>query len=203
MQDKSSRGSPGGPSPAPGPFPSESPTPQPPRVFFPDGQPSEGQPPWRRTFPVDVPRDRAVSRRDFTRLMVLTGLACTVGQFGVGLASLKPAPEAPAPRALTRVDGLPVGGTLRFAYPGEQDPNLLMHLAPGIFVAYGQRCTHLECPVVPRPDLGRLECPCHQGWFDMAEGRPQAGPPRRPLPRVLLEIRDGVVYATGVQERPI
>jgi len=43
-----------------------------------------------------------------------------------------------------------------------------------------------------------LHCPCHNGWFDLATGAPNAGPPRRPLERVTLEIRDGVLYATGV-----
>jgi Rieske Fe-S protein len=68
------------------------------------------------------------------------------------------------------------------------------------FVAYDQLCTHLLCPVVPAVDVGRLHCPCHNGWFDLETGRPVAGPPQRALPRVLLEVRDGTVYATGVEE---
>jgi arsenite oxidase small subunit len=34
-------------------------------------------------------------------------------------------------------------------------------------------------------------------------GRPLAGPPRRPLTRVVLEVRDGVIYATGVELRTV
>jgi Rieske Fe-S protein len=30
-------------------------------------------------------------------------------------------------------------------------------------------------------------------------GRPTAGPPRRPLPKITLDIRDGTIYATGVE----
>jgi Rieske Fe-S protein len=33
----------------------------------------------------------------------------------------------------------------------------------------------------------------------MATGRPIAGPPQRPLERILIEIRGGDIYATGVQ----
>ena len=33
----------------------------------------------------------------------------------------------------------------------------------------------------------------------MTTGRPQAGPPRRPLPRVVLETRQGVIHAVGVE----
>jgi len=172
-----------------------------PRIRFPDGRPEADQPGWRHAFPIDWGRDQVVSRRDFTRLMVLTGLAFTVAQFGVGLASLRAGRARPEPKALARVEEIPVGETMRLHYPGPRDPILLTHLSTGAFVAYGQLCTHLQCPVVPRAELGRLECPCHNGWFDLAEGRPMAGPPRRPLTRIQLEIRDGVIHATGVEER--
>ena len=55
--------------------------------------------------------------------------------------------------------------------------------------------------MIPQLGEGRLHCPCHNGYFDLATGRPIAGPPRRPLPRIKLEVRDGVIYATGVEER--
>jgi Rieske Fe-S protein len=66
-------------------------------------------------------------------------------------------------------------------------------------VAFSQKCTHLSCAVIPEPGQGQLRCPCHHGYFDMSEGRPVAGPPRRRLPRITLEVRDGVIYATGVE----
>ena len=66
-------------------------------------------------------------------------------------------------------------------------------------LAYDQKCTHLSCAVVPEVEHVRLACPCHKGYFDLATGRPVAGPPRRPLPRVTVHVRDGVVYATGVE----
>jgi Rieske Fe-S protein len=34
----------------------------------------------------------------------------------------------------------------------------------------------------------------------LRSGRPLAGPPRRPLPQVTLEIRDGRIYATAIGE---
>ncbi|MGH7928570.1 MAG: ubiquinol-cytochrome c reductase iron-sulfur subunit [Candidatus Binatia bacterium] len=68
-------------------------------------------------------------------------------------------------------------------------------------MAYHQKCTHLSCPVIPHVEEGRLHCPCHEGIFDLATGRPLAGPPRRPLPRIMLQIREGRIYAGGVEER--
>jgi Rieske Fe-S protein len=70
-------------------------------------------------------------------------------------------------------------------------------------VAYGQQCSHLSCAVVPAPEQDRLRCPCHNGFFEIREGRPVAGPPRRPLPRIKLEVRGGVIYATGVELRTV
>jgi Rieske Fe-S protein len=55
--------------------------------------------------------------------------------------------------------------------------------------------------VVPQPDKGRFHCPCHEGSFNLATGAPIAGPPRRPLPRISVEVRSGAVYATGVELR--
>jgi Rieske Fe-S protein len=47
---------------------------------------------------------------------------------------------------------------------------------------------------------GKLHCPCHNGWFDLHTGVPLAGPPARPLARVLLEVRNGQVFATGITD---
>jgi Rieske Fe-S protein len=38
-------------------------------------------------------------------------------------------------------------------------------------------------------DHNRLECPCHEGYFSVSDGRVLQGPPLRPLPRVVLERR--------------
>jgi len=87
-----------------------------------------------------------------------------------------------------------------FAYPERSTPRLLVRTGEETFVAYDQQCTHLLCPVVPAVEEGALHCPCHNGWFDLETGRAVAGPPRRPLPRVLVEVRGGTVYAVGVED---
>jgi Rieske Fe-S protein len=53
--------------------------------------------------------------------------------------------------------------------------------------------------VAPEVEHKRFFCPCHLGSFDLASGRPLAGPPRRPLPRIVLENRGGILYAVGVE----
>ena len=168
----------------------------------PDGRPIEDQPAWREDFPIDWPQDQYVERRDFMKFMVLTSFAFTVGQFWIGAQNWwRTRHGLLATRRIASLDSLPIGGSLVFEYPGEHDICVLVRLADAEVVAYGQKCTHLSCAVVPKPEQGVLHCPCHEGLFDLRSGRPIAGPPRRPLPRIVLEVRERDVYAIGVEQR--
>lgn len=168
----------------------------------PDGRPHHAQPRWRKDFPIDTPRDEYVTRRDFSKFMVLTSFAFAVGQLWIVAQNLlRGRTGAPPVRPIAPVSEVPVGGSLVFTYPGEDDHAILVRLEEERFVAYDQRCTHLLCPVLAQPDQGRLHCPCHNGNFDILTGRPISGPPERPLPRITLDVRDGTVYATGVEVR--
>lgn len=173
----------------------------------PDGRPDAEQPAWRQDFPIDWPQDVYVARRDFTKFMVLTSLAFVVGQAWIGVMTLLRRREKPAAMKVASLEAVPVGGSVTFKYPGPHDDCVLVRTGPGSgtagLVAYGQKCTHLSCAVVPRVGEGCLGCPCHEGSFDLATGRPIAGPPRRPLPKVTLEVRGNDVYATGVEERTV
>ncbi len=170
---------------------------------FPDGLPLSKQPRWRQDFPTDIPEDDALARREFTKFLVLTSGAFVAGQCWIGMMSLlqddRPTPEM---RIAAEAE-VPPGGVVEFRYPNEDTPCLLIRLDDGRLVAYGQQCSHLSCAVIPRPEKGELHCPCHQGAFEIYDGRPIAGPPRRPLPRIRLEVRDGVIYATGLELRTV
>jgi nitrite reductase/ring-hydroxylating ferredoxin subunit len=167
----------------------------------PDGRPEAEQPRWRQDFPIDWPQDNYISRRDFTKFMLLVSLAFTVGQLWILAQNFFRRQRGELPiREIARLDEIPVGGSLLFNYPEEHAPRIMVRLAEQSFVAYDQLCTHLSCPVIPQPEVGYLHCPCHEGLFDLATGQPLAGPPRRPLPRIRLEIRGDKIYATGVEE---
>jgi Rieske Fe-S protein len=171
-------------------------------TIAPDWRPMEEQPAWRADFPIDWPQDQYVERRDFMKFMVLTSLAFTVGQFWIAAENWWRRQRGDAEMTrLAGVDDLAVGETRTFTYPTEHDPCVLVRTGDRSFVAYNQKCTHLSCAVLPRVAEGLIRCPCHEGLFDLASGRPVAGPPRRPLSRVLLEFRGGQIYATGVEER--
>ena len=46
----------------------------------PDGQPAEEQPVWRQEYPIDWSASEYVTRREFTRLLLVTSFAFVVGQ---------------------------------------------------------------------------------------------------------------------------
>ena len=96
-------------------------------------------------------------------------------------------------------------GTARvFRFAGE--PALLVRRGDGTYLALGQKCTHLACPVTYRPaaegEAERLECHCHRGRFDLETLQGTGGPPRalRPLRRIALQVEPGRVRATGFAE---
>lgn len=173
-------------------------------TIAPDGRPMDQQPAWRTDFPIDWPQDHYVERRDFMKFMVLTSLAFTVGQFWIGAQNWwrRRTGRHEMVRVASVAD-LPVGATKTFAYPTEHDPCVLVRANERTFVAYNQKCTHLSCAVVPRVEDGVIRCPCHEGLFDLTSGRPIAGPPRRPLSIVRLQIRGNDIYAAGVEERTV
>jgi nitrite reductase/ring-hydroxylating ferredoxin subunit len=167
----------------------------------PDRGVMEEQPKWRRDFPIDTVQDGYVARREFTKFLGLTSLAFVAGQVWIALQNRWRKSRGQLPLlALGRLDELPVGQAITFYYPTDTDPALLLRLDLETFVAYGSQCTHLQCPVLPAIDSGRLHCPCHAGFFDLMTGRPTAGPPRRALPRILVQVRAGTIYASGIEE---
>lgn len=168
----------------------------------PDGRPFREQPQWRNDFPIDWPQDELVARRDFTKFLVLTSLAFVVGQLWIVFENFKRKRKGQLPvKHIARADAIPVGGSMVFAYPAEHDTCLVVRSGYDSYFAYDQRCTHLSCAVVPDLANGRLHCPCHNGSFEMRTGIPTAGPPRRPLERIVLEIRGGNLYAIGREVR--
>src|SRR5215831_7481070 len=111
---------------------------------FPDDRPLSQQPRWRQDFPTDIPADDALSRREFTKFLVLTSGAFVAGQCWIGLMNVlrqdRPMPEK---RIAAEGDVL-VGEVVEFRYPTDDDPCLLIRLDARRLVAYGQECSHLS-----------------------------------------------------------
>jgi len=103
------------------------------------------------------------------------------------------------PEIVVAQDGdIPVRGSKIFTYPTDIQPCILLRPSGDNYVAFSRICTHASCPVHYQPDENRLDCPCHGGIFSGADGSVLAGPPPRPLPRIILERRGQDLVATGI-----
>ncbi|MFD1037754.1 ubiquinol-cytochrome c reductase iron-sulfur subunit [Virgibacillus byunsanensis] len=97
------------------------------------------------------------------------------------------------------VGNVAVGDSVEFHFPSEHDSAVLIRLEKDKYVAYQNACTHLRCPVYWVKEEQEMVCPCHHGVFDVNNGAPTAGPPRRPLPEIVVEVNDGAIYAVRVK----
>jgi nitrite reductase/ring-hydroxylating ferredoxin subunit len=155
---------------------------------------------WRDEITIDAADERYVTRRQFTKFLVLTSFGMFVGQLWILVRSLfGRADTPPAPLVVGRAGDLPVGAARVFHFPSPNDPCLLIRTSAEGYVAYSQKCTHLSCAVYFDAGKRRIECPCHEGAFSATDGRPLQGPPPRPLPRIRLERRGDELVATAVE----
>src|SRR5579864_339043 len=154
---------------------------------------------WRQDFPVTWESDNYVTRREMVKFLALGSLTIAGANFMVaGLPHVVKASEIPRTRVALQ-SAISVGGSILFSYPTEEDPCILIRQHNGDLVAYSQVCTHLSCAVIHREQENTLFCPCHNGYFTVEEGRPYAGPPTRPLPRIKLEQQGDEIFAVGVE----
>lgn len=87
-------------------------------------------------------------------------------------------------------DFAPGSGTLfRFG----NKPGLLLRFPNGDFKAFSATCTHLDCTVQYREDMGLIWCACHNGKYDL-NGTNIEGPPPRPLDAFAVIVKAGEVH---------
>jgi Rieske Fe-S protein len=157
---------------------------------------------WREEISIFSADERYVNRRQFAKFLVLTSLGMFVGNVWILVKSwLTRKPSYPL-RHVALTGEIPVGGVKLFRYPGPEDPCILIRRGEDEYAAYSQKCTHLSCAVYYARGEDRLECPCHEGYFSVRDGRVLQGPPQRPLPRVVLQRRGDVLVAAGMDPHP-
>lgn len=151
-------------------------------------------------FPYDREAEAQVTRREFCNFLGLTSAALFVGAAGfAGKAALdaRDTPQFPTSK-IEGAERLPRGSSLNFQYPTAKDSAILVRTLDGELHAFGQKCTHLSCPVYFERAHQRLECPCHDGAFDAKTGNVLYGPPPRPLDPIKLDVgADGQVWAVA------
>jgi len=155
--------------------------------------------PYQADFPYDRDEEAQVTRREFCNFLGLTSAALFLGAGGFAARAALDARKSEAFSAI-QIDGaetLAPNSSLNFSYPTARDSAILIRTSDGSYRAYGQKCTHLSCPVYYSRDHQRLECPCHEGAFDASTGNVLYGPPPRALDAIEIEVRGGQVWATG------
>ena len=157
------------------------------------------EPLWRDEFSVFTADERYVSRRQFSKFLVLTSLAMFAGNLWILVRSWFSRKPTYAAVTIGRADEIPVGGVKLFPYPDADEQCILIRTTEKEYVAYSQKCTHLSCAVFYSGETNRLECPCHNGAFSVRDGSVLQGPPRRPLPRVALERRGDDLIALRME----
>lgn len=154
---------------------------------------------WQDEFPVFTADERYVNRRQFTKFLTLTSFAMLAGNLWILVRSLLHRSPSYPRQPIAAADEVAVGGVKVFAYPTAGDSCLLVRTGSDSYVAYSQKCTHLSCAVYYAKEENRLECPCHQGFFSIADGSVLQGPPQRALPRVTLEMKGGQLLAVSME----
>ena len=156
--------------------------------------------PHQKDFPYERDEEAQVTRREFCNFLALTSTALFVGAVGFAGKAAFDARNEPTftPKPIPNAATMPVGSALNFRYPTEKDTAILVRVSETEYYAYGQKCTHLSCPVYFEHERGRLECPCHEGAFDVKTGNVLYGPPPRPLDRIEIErLANGEVRAVA------
>ncbi len=154
-----------------------------------------------REFPYDRDKEAQVTRREFCNFLGLTSTALFLGAVGFAGKSVYDSQQIEKFTPL-KVEGgvsLEKNAALNFHYPTADDPAILIRTNDGNYYAYGQKCTHLTCPVYYSKETLRIECPCHEAGFEATTGNVLYGPPPRPLDRIAVEVKDGEVWAIGVK----
>jgi len=160
---------------------------------------SSSEPLWKEEFSVRTADERYVTRRQLTKFLVLTSFGMFVGNLWILVRSIfSKAPSYPQ-QIVARLGEIPVGGVKLFTYPTKDDHCILVRTSENEHVAFSQKCTHLSCAVYYSQENNQLQCPCHKGFFSVANGSVLQGPPTRPLPKIVLESRDGQLIAVDIK----
>jgi len=136
-------------------------------------------------------------RRDFLKIALGAGaLAWIAAVLYPVIAYLKPPRQAEVEVTSVKVGKLAAiekdsGTIVRFG----SKPVILIRSAAGDLRALSATCTHLDCTVQYRKDLGVIWCACHNGKYDLT-GRNISGPPPRPLDEYRVIVQGDDVFVS-------
>lgn len=163
--------------------------------------PLPDKPAYEVDFPIERVEAEHVTRREFAKFLCLVSGGMVVGSAWVAVKDkIFPPFRLEGEAYVCKTTDVPLGGTFAFVLKGSKIPFILIHLNDGSWRAYEQKCTHLSCAVYYQPKVDKIECPCHNGYFDARTGNVLQGPPPRPLPHLDVLIKEDAIYVTEAQK---
>ena len=136
-----------------------------------------------------------ITRRDFLKLLQGAGALIGVSALATPVVAYFYPPkliEMPTEPVLVCPESeLPVGEAKIVEFG--RYPAIIVNTEGGL-KAYSAVCTHFACLVKWNPETKRLECPCHDGYFNATDGSVISGPPPKPLLALAAEAVDGKIY---------
>ena len=136
-----------------------------------------------------------ITRRDFLKLAQGAGAAIGLTAITAPLVAYFYPPkleEMPSEPVLVCPESeLPLGQSK--IVPFGRYPALVINTSAGL-KAYSAVCSHFACIVKWNAEDNLIECPCHEGYFDVMTGEVTSGPPPTPLESLETEIVDGQIY---------
>ena len=139
------------------------------------------------------------SKRDFLKILLSGGVVALIGSILYPMfAYLKPPKQGEVEVSSVKVGKLKdiekdSGQIIKFG----SKPVILLRTAQGELRAFSATCTHLDCTVQYRKDMGMIWCACHNGKYDL-NGRNVSGPPPRPLSEYRVVVQGEDVFVSKI-----
>jgi Rieske Fe-S protein len=135
------------------------------------------------------------SRRDFLKYILSGGILALIASILYPIiAYLKPPAQKEVEVSAVnagKVEDIEkdTGRILKFG----SKPVILIRTAKGDLRAFSAVCTHLDCTVQYRKDMGVIWCACHNGKYDL-NGHNISGPPPRPLEEFRVIVQRDEIF---------
>jgi cytochrome b6-f complex iron-sulfur subunit len=136
-------------------------------------------------------------RRDFLKYLLSGGI---IGFAGIILYPLIEYLRPPKQREV-EVSSVLAGKTSDFEKGSGKivrfgnKPVIVINTEENKLKAFSATCTHLDCTVQYRKDMGLIWCACHNGKYNL-NGRNISGPPPKPLEEFRVVIKGEEIYVS-------
>lgn len=139
-----------------------------------------------------------ISRRNFikliNKLLAVTGLTALATPIVAFFFPSKLEEMPSEPVLVGKVSELAQNDSKTIKYG--RYPALVINTDQGL-KAYSAVCTHFACIVKWDSAIGKIYCPCHDGYFDPYNGDVISGPPPSPLETISVKIVNEEIYIGG------